>query len=132
MARVTRRRARAEEPATALCGCCQDDSCKFATDLGDAVAATMPFEMPTKPCPWCGSREVEVCVDGGWSSGYVAYIQCGRCLGTGPVVSSTDWQFHPWRGEPNLAQVLAALAWNRRERGVGVKRWRMRVRRHST
>lgn len=49
-------------------------------------------EIELKPCPFCGSSDVESCPEGERADGrprYVYYVHCNNCVCTGPIINTS-------------------------------------------
>lgn len=70
-----------------------------------------------RPCPFCGSSEVESVLI--FAEGYNedAAVKCGDCGARGPEAHHT----HRTGDNSDAAQIKAAEAWNRRNRPTAAK-----------
>lgn len=52
--------------------------------------------MNLKPCPFCGSEDVEIC-----NSGEYFYCHCWKCNAMGPDADTRQWGLEAWNNRPN-------------------------------
>lgn len=53
-------------------------------------------EIEPKPCPFCGSSDVDICQEGERADGrpwYVYYVHCNNCVCNGPLIDTSGHDF---------------------------------------
>lgn len=51
-------------------------------------------EIKPKPCPFCGSSDVDACPEGERADGkpwYVYYVHCNNCVCDGPLITTNGY-----------------------------------------